>query len=333
MKDLAKLPQIAERQLGGLHATPKMLGEIKQRAASRPKGLLEGLRGGLPRGLRGLRPILSFGMAVILCFSAITVLTHGFAPTPGQPSPTPLVLDSQSAGGAEIASVQPAGLRALLDVPPGSVTIGGAVEAPAYRSIFAEAQGGNFPLILVNGAAYRMLETPSSVKESLLGESLGEVSEYTLEPALSTGGLVSNTVQQGDSVYAVRGMGGAMAAAKVNGEMRVFQRVSFAGSAIIGNEGLADTLCQASDVVSLELSDVGAFDDPEECQILISTLLDAAEYQSASVSSGGSQSLLIGLKNGLTLQLMVSGDSVSACGTWSCPEFFEGFTAMLVECE
>ena len=39
----------------------------------------------------------------------------------------------------------------------------------------------------------------------------------------------------------------------------------------------------------------------------------------------GAGSLLIGLKNGLTLQLLVSDESVSACGTWSCPDFFEAF--------
>ena len=39
----------------------------------------------------------------------------------------------------------------------------------------------------------------------------------------------------------------------------------------------------------------------------------------------GSGSLHIGLTNGLTLQLLVGDDTVSACGTWSCPEFFESF--------
>ena len=33
--------------------------------------------------------------------------------------------------------------------------------------------------------------------------------------------------------------------------------------------------------------------------------------------------------NGLKLQLGVSGDTVSACGGWSCPEFFEAFESGL----
>ena len=29
--------------------------------------------------------------------------------------------------------------------------------------------------------------------------------------------------------------------------------------------------------------------------------------------------------NGITLQLAVSGETVSGCGTWACPDFFEAF--------
>ena len=33
----------------------------------------------------------------------------------------------------------------------------------------------------------------------------------------------------------------------------------------------------------------------------------------------------IGLTNGLTLQLLAGEDAVSACGSWSCPDFYEAF--------
>ena len=52
-------------------------------------------------------------------------------------------------------------------------------------------------------------------------------------------------------------------------------------------------------------------------------LLGGADYQSTGMSGKGS--LQIGLQNGLTLQLLVGEDTVSACGTWSCPDFFEAF--------
>jgi len=58
-----------------------------------------------------------------------------------------------------------------------------------------------------------------------------------------------------------------------------------------------------------------------DAEMLMNTLLSNADYQSTGMS--GSGSMQIGLKNGLVLQLMVGNDCVSACGTWSCPDFFE----------
>ena len=73
----------------------------------------------------------------------------------------------------------------------------------------------------------------------------------------------------------------------------------------------------------MELDGVGMVDSVEDAQSLMQTLLDTSDYQSTSMS--GSGSLKIGLSNGLTLQLLVGDDAVSACGTWSCPDFFEAF--------
>ena len=64
-------------------------------------------------------------------------------------------------------------------------------------------------------------------------------------------------------------------------------------------------------------------DDPAVVSELMHTLLDLADYQSTGMS--GSQSMRIGLSNGLILQLLAGEDTVSACGTWSCPDFFEAF--------
>ena len=118
-------------------------------------------------------------------------------------------------------------------------------------------------------------------------------------------------------------MGGALVAAQVDGNTRVFQRVSYAGTAIIGSEMLADTLCDPDDVAWMELSGKGRISDTATAQQLMQTLVDYADYQGTAMS--GSGSLCIGLKNGLTLQLLVSDESVSACGTWSCPDFFEAY--------
>ncbi|NLV58633.1 MAG: hypothetical protein GXY67_07665 [Clostridiales bacterium] len=314
MSHIEQLQDIANRQLGGLRATPKMLGEIKLAAArKRDKAAVR----------RVWRPALAVGAALLVCIGIYA--QTGKERMPLSPVPSHTVLDSQTAGGGEQAATLKATERALLDVPPGSISLGPEKETPAYRNLFAKGQGSTFPLVTVEGATYRMLKTPASIEQSLLGDSLGQVTEYTLEPALSTGGAVSNVVSQGETVYAVQGMRGAMAAALVEGTLRVFQRVSFAGGAIVGNENLEDTLCAASQVVSMELSDVGIIDDAQKAQELMQILLDNASYQSASISSGGSKSLIIGMDNGLLLQLIVGEDTVSACGTWSCPEFFEEF--------
>ena len=210
-----------------------------------------------------------------------------------------------------------------LDVPPGSISIH-ASRNPSYRSIWAPMSGGNFPLICVDGRYYRMLTNPTAISSSLLGAQLGTVATYTSEPALAgKSGICSNTVQAGEAVYAVSGMKGAMAAANVNGQMRVFQRVSFGDSALVGGEKLSDTL-KASTAVALELSGVGTINDATTAQRLINILLDSASYLRAG-GSETNQSLLIQLKSGLVLQMAVNGERVIACGTWACPEFFEAF--------
>ena len=71
-----------------------------------------------------------------------------------------------------------------------------------------------------------------------------------------TSGMVSNVVARGETVYAISGMSGALVAAQVDGSTRVFQRVSYAGTAIIGSETLADTLCDPADAVSYTHLDV-----------------------------------------------------------------------------
>ena len=229
---------------------------------------------------------------------------------------TPL-LKSHPAGALTV------GDKLALDVPPGSITIKSS-RNPSYRSIWAPMSGGNFPLVCVNGRYYRMLTNPTSISSSLLGSSLGNVATFTSEPALAgKNGICSNAVQAGETVYAVSGMNGAMAAASVNGQMRVFQRVSFGDSALVGGEKLSDTL-KASSAVALELSGVGAINDPATAQRLVDILVNNASFLRAG-GSETNQALLIQLKSGLVLQMAVNGERVIACGTWACPEFFDAF--------
>ena len=52
-----------------------------------------------------------------------------------------------------------------------------------------------------------------------------------------------------------------------------------------------------------------------------------AQIIAPALRGGGFRLVRIRLtgQNGLTLQLLTGDDSVSACGTWSCPDFFEAF--------
>ena len=213
------------------------------------------------------------------------------------------------------------------DLGQGRVTVT-TTNAPEYRSLW-EGSNASFPLIGLSGSYYRMMNVPATVDRALLEESLGAVSEFTTEPSLSgTDVILSNVATLGTPIYPVSGMGNTLVAAEVNGSMRLFQRVSFNGSALQGNETLADTLQLSGHIVSMELSDVGIITDSSACERLYQTLVDNASYDSSG-SVSARQSLLISLDNGLTVQIAVRNDKLAACGTWSCPEFFEEFEASL----
>ncbi len=306
---LQALPEIAEET--GVTADEKLRQRILH-AAQAPK---------TPRmPARKWAPALCCALALIVGLSALTLPRLSSSTLP-QATNAPLI-DSQPAGDTTAAF----DVRAL-DVPTGSISIKKSSN-PSYRSIWAAASGGNFPLVGVQGRYYRMLTNPTSVSADLLGDSLGTVSQYTSEPALAgKSGICSNTVAEGEAVYAVRGMKGAIVAANVNGKTRVFQRVSFGDSALLGGESLADTL-KANNVVALEISGVGTINDAETAKRLMRTLTDNASFLRAG-SSETNCSLLIQLRSGLVLQMAVNGERIMACGTWACPEFFEAFQEAL----
>ena len=304
LHQLEQLPAAADRALAGLEADRHLMLRI-ERAAQSPQ----------PRRRKVWAPALACAMALVVCV-AVTV------PMLRQPTQDSLIT-SQAAGNGVVGNE-----RALLNMGEDSVSIGQNGAAPAYRSIWVK-DSGTFPLIGIQGRYYRMLTTPGDVSDSLLGSSLGTVAEFTTEPSLSGGDvLLSNAASFGTEVYEISGMGGTLVAAEVDGSMRLFQRVSFNGNALRGNETLADTLQISGHIAGMELSDVGVITDADTCDQLLDTLLDCATYESSGTVSG-KQSLLIALDNGLTVQLAVRDENLSACGTWSCPEFFEAFEAAL----
>ena len=309
---LRQLPEIAEQT--GMEA-----GEALKRRILRSADETEGkpVRN-VSFTMRRLVPVMCALVLIVGAAFGLPLLTKGGKDSAVTQENMPLVTtiaagQDQAVPGAQLA----------LDVAPGSIQIRSSSN-PSYRSIWARANGANFPLIGVNGRYYRLLTAPSSVPGSLLGENLGSVNVFTSEPALAgNGGIVSNTVAEGETVYAVSGMQGAVVAARVNGEMRAFQRVSFGDHALIGSENLSSTL-RANRVVALELTGVGTIQDAEPARYLMGILTENASFL-RSGSSETNTSLLIQLDNGITLQLAVNGERLMACGTWACPEFFEAF--------
>ena len=298
---LDRLPQIADETLGGLKADTALYQKIKQRA-SRPR---------FSRIFLQRRTALAFSLALMLTLGAV-----GLNALNPKETELPRII-TKAAGQLPDSAVLSA------DLPRGVITLGQPGSVPGYQGIWARASGANFPLIRVNGAFYRLLNNPTSIDGSMLGSALGTVEVYTDEPALdSSGQTLSNVIQAGTPVSQVTGMAGTAVAAELDGKLRVFQRVSYSGNALLGSEGLSSTL--QGKVSGLQLSGVGTVTDPAQVSALVNILFNESSYQSGSTRTTD-QALLIRYSNGIVLQMAVKDNSLIACGTWSNPGFIEAF--------
>ena len=299
-----RLGPIADEMLGGLHADSRMKQRIE--AAARQA------RAPRRRALRTFAPALCCA-ALALCCVGVWGMQRGGQPETAQ-------INAIAAGDGSTAVV---GSTQIADLGDGA-KVGAAT--PKNTSLFATAEG-DIPLVTVNGAVYRMLTSPKALSSSLRGEEIGGVAEALAEPSLATAEQlsagVSNVAAQGAAVYAVKGLSSATTvAAEVDGQLRVFQRVSYAGKGP-GRETLEDTFDVRGQVATLELSGVGTLTG-QAANDAIAVLLDHATLKSADMTAR-KQSLTVTLESGVKLQLGVSGDTVCGCGGWSCPEFFEAF--------
>ncbi|MBQ2952069.1 MAG: hypothetical protein IJE07_00770 [Clostridia bacterium] len=306
---LKTLPQAAAQGLSGLEAGDALKTRIQLAAAQAraPKSPVS-----TARVMRWASLACCALLAVVMCFTFL-----GDTADPARPD----ALITSGTMGGDTTQAPPISS----DLSNSTVHIRAGNSNPEYRDWWAPATNGNFPLIGVNGRYYRMLTTPRNVSSSLLGKSVGTITEFTTSPSLSGNDTVlSNVVALGETVYGIRGMEDTLISAKVDGQMRLFQRVSFNGYGRLGRESLEDTLNISGHVIAMELTGVGTITDAAVCQRLLNTLFDCATYKSNG-SINSRQSLIIELDNGLVVQLAVKSESVAACGVWSCPEFFEEF--------
>lgn len=293
--------QITDEALGGLQASPGLFNRAKMQFSAQHKR-----RPALP-----LRRVMAYAMSLALIIAGTALLLPRL-----QKDEIPVV--GTLAAGTESLD----NLTEKADLPRGSLQLS-KTQGPK-QGIWEGSGHSNFPLLRLDGRFYRMLTNPSDVSQ-LVDNNMGQVAVFATEPALDNGNeVLSNIAPKGATVYSFNGFGRSALAAQVDGQARLFQRVSFAGNALLGSETLKDTLPQGA--VALQLSNVGTITDQGKVKELMNTLYTSAEYQGNQTISG-SQTLLVDYGNGIVFQMNVKGDSLSACGTWSCPEFIEGFMA------
>ena len=307
MNALERLAPIAEEMLSGLRADDSLKRRIREAAAQERT----------PQRRVRLVPALCCAALALACVG-VGVSRLGTAGV----QPQALQIESIAAGGAT-----PLPTLSVADLGAGAKV---RESSPQGQSLFAKASG-DMAMVSVDGAVYRLMSTPLDMGASLLDGAVGTVSHATQEPSLSSQeelrAGVSNVAAEGTTVYAVRGLSVSTAvAAEVNGAMRLFQRVSYAGRGP-GSQSLEDTFSVRGSVQSLALSGVGELTGQAANEV-IDVLLDHATLVSAD-QTAARQTLTVTLDSGLKLQLGVSGDTVCGCGGWSCPEFFEAFEAAL----
>ena len=232
-----------------------------------------------------------------------------------EPVSTPAV-ESIAAGDSEADK----NLPARADLPHGSVTLSSGGTVP-FMNLFSGNSINSFPMVQIDGVYYRMLNEPQNLSQQYIGQSMGKVSFHTSGMETAASGIASNMILEGETVYQLQSMKGAAAVARVNGENRVFQRVSFNGQGIPGS--MADLFGNAA-VTSISLSGVGQVTDAGTIRRLMQVLTNRSTYLSGSCSAT-TQGLYITYSSGVTLQWYVSGTTVMGCGAWSCGEFMEEF--------
>ena len=318
---LGELRPIADEAFAGLHADEALRRRILRGAQEQPRPRLRmpGVRVLAPAACallfaalgvsqlrdRSLQPVtLSGGSNALRADGAVAgelLTADGEAP----------VLDAASAGGEVPEAAQPLRLADLSGTTLHKGARGG--------TLFEEGEP-EIPLLALNGAFYRLLREPAVLSDALLGGEIGTVQNVTEHPSLATReqlqeGL-SNCCPEGAEIRSIRGLSeGTAVACRTQGQYRLFQRVSYAGTGAAGMD-LEDTLDVRGRVKEMTLSGVGTLSG-DAAEAAAAYLLDNARLAAAS-AEGGSGTLTLTLQSGLKLQMTADGDRLVACGAWNC---------------
>ncbi|MBR5288880.1 MAG: hypothetical protein IKU34_09895 [Clostridia bacterium] len=303
---LNHLAPVADEMLAGLQADEAMRLRIVRAAREKAQPG--------KKNKKRFAPAAAFALAALVCVGVATTQLNGRMPSaPAQP-----VTIGEIAAGDPVIS----GALTVADLGDGASV---RMARSGGESIFAEG-GAEIPVVTVNGNVYRMLNSPQDIGSGLL-KKMGSVCVTTDQPSLASDAELSmglsNVAKENAAIYSIDGIAPSTAvAAEVDGSVRLFQRVSYAGRGPTSS-AFADTFAVKGQVKLVSLDGRGTVTG-SAAEEVVRVLCDKATLKSAD---GGSarQYLTVTLDNGLKLHLGVSGDTVIGCGAWSCPEFFEAF--------
>ena len=304
IKELEHLAPMANEMLSGLHADETMKRRILFAANENKR------RAPMPR----LVPALCCAALAIACVSAFAPRLSGTA-VDAAATPMPVSIDSIAAGGEQAAP-----MTRVADVS-GTARVraaGGGSESLFRLGERRYSAGCRQRRGLSHAQRARKRARRPAGQRGRHGHH-GDRRALLADDDAMAGGL-SNVAEAGQTIYAVSGLDANTAVAcEVGGNMRLFQRVSYAGKGP-GGLGLEDTILRPrsgrrADAFRRRHADRRSGERRRR---------HAARPRDAQI--GGyvrkEATLTATLTNGLKLQLGVSGDTVSACGGWSCPEFF-----------
>jgi len=266
------------------------------------------------RKTKRFAPVMAFAAAALVC---VGLATTQMGDRITAPDVMPVAIEETAAGDPVVISTRP-----IADLGDGANV---RMARSSGGSLFAEG-GKEIPVVTIKGNVYRMLNSPQDIGDSML-QKMGSVNVVTDQPSLAsdadiTMGL-SNVADQSSAVYSVKGLHTSTAvAAEVDGCVRLFQRVSYAGRGP-ASSSFEDTFSVRGKVKTMTLDGMGTLEGSKADEV-IAVLLDSATLRQADASAQR-QFLTVTLDSGLSLQLGVSGDMLVGCGGWSCPEFFEAF--------
>lgn len=185
-------------------------------------------------------------------------------------------------------------------------------------------------ILIHNGKLYRMTRMLDNL--AVQGPAVGEVTNYSENPydhIPDDSESISNAVLKGDAIYSVNGLAVTTALlAEVDGQLALFQRSGEHGFGLDG-DSLQDTCAVQGQIASISLDGVGTLEG-EQAEQAIAVLMEKARLENAEALPG-EQMLVITLKNGVQLELSLSGDQLIGCGVWDCTEFLDIFRALVAE--